>query len=47
MFLLTDADVEFLLDLGRRWNALIFLVRGYRGDTMALLLPCRLWQRPT
>src|SRR3990167_5615114 len=28
MFLLTDADVEFLLDLGRRWNALIFLVPG-------------------
>ncbi len=36
---LTAATVEYLLALARQWCALVFIVKGYQDQPMALLMP--------
>lgn len=37
---LTAWDARYLVALAREWAALVFVVPGYRGDPMGLLMPC-------
>ena len=43
MKLMTDADVEWLLSLGRRFHAIIWITYTHDGYTQPLLMPWPQW----